>query len=274
MPGAVGRVAAIACLVGGCKLSSDGVDAVDASSATPDAPAQMDASIDATPDVGCSGVDSDVIFYLTMNRPDGLVWPDLTGEHDAMTAGGVGGTTVGPRPECGTAYDTSGGQRLVIPDSSEFDLGEGSIDFYVRVPPPGTTRGVIGRDALDQNLPGHLGVHFQADNSLTVRLQTTTDQVFRCSPVLAEGDWIFVGINLGPPDLEMYVDGVLADEATADAGAITCGGAMTTGIAGNDNPFVVGFSVGTSGEGSDVPVTLPLDGAVDEIRLSRVRRSY
>lgn len=207
-----------------------------------------------------------------MDPPAGAVWSDVLGAHDAMTAPGNAGTVPGPNAGCGTAYDASSEQRLVVADAAEFDLDTGSFDFYVQVPPPGALRGVLGRDALDQESAGHVTVFFAANNQLVLRVQDLEASHNRCSPVLAEGSWIRVGVNFGPPAIELYVDGELATEPMAEDRV--CNQDFAGGIAGNDNPWIFGYSAGRTEEGSDEPAVDFLGTAIDEFRLSRVRRAY
>lgn len=274
-------VLASVAVVGGCKLKSSAVPA-DANGADPDAridpDASLDAPIDAVSDVGCSGVDSDVVMYLTMNKANVTIWPDLVGDHDGRTAPGTTGSLDPPTPDCGRAFDARTNVRFTVDDSPDFDLAEGSFDIWALVPTAGLERGIVSRDASAQDLPGHIDLRFDDTNRVVVRMQDdTTISTFRCSAVQAAGTWVHIGVNFGPPDLELYVDGVLATEAAGNFNAqerVCSNEIFTLGIDGNDNPWVISHSSFGSTEGAADSFTEPLDTGVDEFRLSRVRRSY
>lgn len=267
-------------LAPGCTITSGAVADGAPVDGSPIDAAVDSAAVDAIADTGCSGVDGDVVMYLTMNTPMVTIWPDLVGDHDGRTAPGTAGGLDGPSPDCGRAYSAaSNNVRLVIADSPDFDLASGSLDVYAMVPAPDTgEHGIVSRDASGTALPGHFEIGFSPENQVVVRIQTDADtEAFRCSVAQAEGTWIHIGVNFGAPDLELFVDGVAAAGTTTtySNAARTCGGAaFTDGIAGNDNPWVVGFSALGSEEGSDLPVSRPLGTAVDELRLSSVRRVY
>lgn len=267
-------------MLAGCKLKSDALPP-DASGGSSDAPVAEDASVDAPPDgtsdVGCSGVDADVVMYLTMNTPNVTIWPDLVGDHDGRSFTGTTGTLDPPLPGCGRAYEARNNIRLVIADSPDFDLAAGSVDLYALVPTAGVERGILSRDAVGQALPGHFEIRFSDTNQVVVRLQDAATTHYRCSAAQVAGEWVHIGVNWGAPDLELHVDGVLAAETTGtfNGTARTCSAAIFTGgIDGNDNPWVVTQSSFDSAEGSDTPVSNPLGTGVDELRLSRVRRTY
>ena len=264
----------------GCKLESkaiplqDGAPGIDARVTTD---AAIDAPIDAVSDVGCSGLDGDVVMYLTMNTPNVTIWPDLTGDHDGRTEPGTTGVIEAPAEECGRAFNATTGMRLVIADSPDFDLEVGSLDVYALVPAAGNERGIVSRDAAGEAMPGHFELGFTATNQVIVRIQDGAGgEAYRCSAAQTAGAWIHIGVNFGLPDLELFVDGVAAAEtaATYVGAERVCGAELTAGIDGNDNPWLVGFSSLESDEGSHTPVSRPLLTGVDELRLSRVRRSY
>ncbi len=232
-------------------------------------------STDASPT--CRGVDADVVAYLALEGPgvDG-VWPDQLGRHNANALPTQAPVTPGPSG-CGNAFDASGGRYLVIENNASFDLAQGSIEIYARVPLPGDEDiGIVSRDREGNGL-GHLDVVFNPTNQVVVRLQDEPDlvQEFRCSTPQIEGDWIEISINFGVPDLELFINGVAAVEAGAlyVGVAQTCGGQTALGLGSHDDPWVLGASLRNSLTPGE-PVTIPLGTAVDEFRLSNARRSF
>jgi len=99
--------------------------------------------------------------------------------------------------------------------------------------------------------------------------------VGRAERELSAGDDLG-GVRFGPPDLELWVDGVLATRAellVTDGAwvASECGLPTTAGLAGNANPWVLGASTHDSDEDLATPVDGHLVGAIDDLRISASR---
>ncbi len=210
--------------------------------------------------------DSDEAFLDDVGTVDG-VWRD-------------GIPTLVPGPlGCGLAVQFAGGLDALVPHDAVFDLSEGSIDFWLRAPADPMPMGVISRDALDQVFDGHLTAWY-VEGRIVVRNQSTMLSQTICSDgALPAETWVHVGINFGPPGLELYIDG----EAQDGVGEVFIGMSptncvdedlVTVGIAGNTNPLIVGASLSMSMKGM-IDEVLPLeDGALDELRVSSVRRDF
>jgi len=250
-----------------------------------------DAHVDAPPgptDAGsgrCPETDDDTIalWDFESGLPTSMV--DVAGGHDGTIASGAMGTpSVGG---CGTALLFGGSDppaHVEVPDSPEFDLSVGSLDFWLRFDGEITNndapmRGIISRDAMFTETDGHLAVMLTGDGTIVARIQTGSPHIYQCSERIARGTWTHVGIVFGPPVAGLYVDGRRAtrtDTITVPLlGDLQCGTNGSAGIAGNDNPFVFGAGAWSSAEGS----ATPLDGylapaAIDHVRLSSVRRDF
>ncbi len=264
-----------ACLAG-CVLSAgSGGNSSDASEPPSDAAVADTQTTDAAA-AGCRDLDAEVLVYLTLEGPavDGL-WPDQRGVHNANALPTAAAVTAGP-PGCGNAFDASGGRYLRIEDNPAFDLSVGSLEIYARVPMPGAEHAIVSRD-FNGDIEGHFDVVFNPAGQVVVRSQGLGADVeaFRCSLPQTPGQWVEISLNFGPPDLEMFVDGVRAEELAAIYlnGQRVCGGPSSVGLGAASLPWIIGASLRTSPT-LDGPVSVQLGTAIDEFRLSGARRSY
>jgi hypothetical protein len=205
---------------------------------------------------------------------------DGVGERDGVVVG-TPAFTDGP-PDCGRALQLADGTTYgEIPHDQAWHLDVGAVELWLRLDQhTGDEQGVLSRDAYGQDMPGHLTIMITPDRRLAVRLQSTKDDWIECSNgVVPIASWTRLGLNLGPPVLELWLDGVLQD----GTGIITVVGgkdypcgltAATSGLAGNANPWVIGMDAHRSAEGAATPVISPLYGAVDDLRISPSRRSF
>lgn len=232
---------------------------------------------DAGPPPGCPGVDADTLFLYNFQTNNDVV-SGIVGAV-AEDAERIAGTS-----PCGGRMLSVNGPtpgRFVVPDRAAFHLTEGSIDFWVRRPSDtGLLTGIVSRDAIDIDEPGHLTMFYSQDGRLALRGQiSNSSSVILCSGAVPEGEWIRIGINFGSAGLEFYVNGVRQNAggtATIFTSPSTCN--TTTipfSIAGTTNPFVLGASAHRSMNGSDEPASEVGPGwRYDHFRVSRVRRDY
>ena len=85
------------------------------------------------------------------------------------------------------------------------------------------------------------------------------------------------GFNFGAPGTELYVDGQLATR-TGDPRVETvvpeCGGTTTDGIAGNEQPWVLGYDTSRSGDALDGLIQHFDQGCLDAFSISAARRDF
>lgn len=217
---------------------------------------------------------------------------DATMHGEARPAGveAVFRTEPGPTPGCDQALTLGGGRFVVIAHRPEWDEVR-SIDFWLLSPnAPFNRGGVISRDASGEARPGHMTLARTRDEQLMLRVQVPpiegdNDEKHCSEPTVDLSQWVHVGINLGDPaepesSVELWVDGVRMDAplvADLMTSAFGCdnGAGDPVGIAGNENPWVVGASSHPSDEGFAEPIEYPHpEGAIDELRFSRVRRDF
>jgi hypothetical protein len=270
----VGRWPILITLLVGCQFDASGTGAL--TDADPSDGANRDG-----PATKCATTDNATLsLYRFDDDIGGAVANDETGRH----SGTFTGTPTFPSGPCGLGieFPAGAGATVDVPNDSDWDLSTGSVDLWVRVPPPITdAAGVMGRDANGVAMPGHFEISLTSENRLYVRIQNAMGTELRCSDdAYTPGQWIRVGANWGAPDLELWIDGVeqsfIGQIPWASTITINCEGLVNTdGIDGNDNPWVFGASNGDSVEGTGAPVTLPLtNGAIDHVRISNARRDY
>ena len=163
--------------------------------------------------------------------------------------------------------------QVDLPDDPAFQLDRGSLDFFIRVdalPPVGSEWGLVARDALGRLEPGHLKVTLEGDGDIDARIQNQDGSFMRCAdgdPVRF-GEWMHIGVQFGPPDFALYVDGVRQESSRP-----ACSEPTDIGIDGNENPWVFGAENGESADGGN-DFQNPFQGGIDEVRLSRIRRNF
>ncbi|HJK95883.1 MAG TPA: LamG-like jellyroll fold domain-containing protein [Polyangiaceae bacterium LLY-WYZ-14_1] len=223
---------------------------------------------DGPPFDGCTDVDPDTVFLFDFEDVADGVLRDRTGSHDGTLTLPVEGIP-GP-PGCGQAWWARGTVFGRVGYDPAFELAEGSLDFWARVDelPPEGRRGLLSRDSVGPE-EGHLSVTISTLGRLRVRLQQTGVSAERCFDDVPLGTWFQIGINFGPPGLEVFFDGSTAGAATSTV----CTRPIDTGLEGNANNWVFGGDNTSADEGSD-DAEQPFEGALDEVRLSRVRRDF
>jgi hypothetical protein len=238
-----------------------------------------------TPDLRCAavgfdagaGVDAKVPVDAPPPPPDGCAscampvarytfdgtLADATGRHPGAAVGtglsyvpGALGQAV-RIPDTGAAY-------VRVEDAPAFDLPAGRIELRFRfgAGAPAEDLGLVSRDAVNSATDGHFSVRLGHDRRVVVRIQrmsNPTIQAYRCTALpVAPDAWHRVELSFGPAGLRLTVDGALATGTSwtdIGGGVSDCTAAWTRGIAGNDNPLIIGALTVTSAEGTGMPVS-------------------
>jgi hypothetical protein len=227
-------------------------------------------------------VDTDTVALYTFNGSLTLSVLDLSGRHTGQwEERGDVAAVPGPRT-CGNARDLHGGYA-VIPHSPDFDLMEGAVDFWVKmVGSISQGQGLISRDAQGITFPGHLSITLNMDGYVFARIQIPgSTERYLCSAAPIPTDvWVHIGLNFGGMmATELYVDSSSTTQTgtitgSRSASTITCSSGEIANIVGNMNPWVFGAGSWNSNEGSADPVTDKMDGLIDNVRISSVRRDF
>ena len=176
----------------------------------------------------------------------------------------------GPRPGTSSVAFNGEAAPLVLPHDDRWNLVTGSVDFFIRIQACAegrneASRGVLSRDAFSSDNPGHFRVMLIETCGLIIRLQSDVASAGVSSLPLALDTWTHIGVNFGLGGFELWVDGVLADAEPE----------WVTGIAGNENPWLIGADTNLTDEGSVDGWSQPLlAGQVALLRISRIRRDF
>jgi hypothetical protein len=234
----------------------------------------------------CLDADDDTVAYYPFEQDVATAIVDEANGYDGSWLGDAPTPIPGP-DGCGQGVQFASGQAGVIPDVDAFELDAGAVEFWAWFPSDASdSRGILSRDGVGY-VDGHLSIYFQpvqlpggetSDRHVTVRLQTATDEGARCSSAPMPSDrWIHVGLNFGPPGLELFIDGEAQGiDAMAAAGGMVqpCDASPTNGIAGNDSPWVLGATNHSSDPGTTSRVENWFEGAIDELRISSAPRPF
>jgi len=244
----------------------------------PDAPPRDTGDPDTSPPGPCPPDDTNTIALYTFDA-DSLV--DDAGGHDGTSL--VTPQFQAGRMGCGRAlyFAPTVPFWMEVEDSDDFELTEGSIDFWARIDErPPVSWGLLSRDSTGRG-DGHITIFVTSDGRIVVRQQTLGDQRSLCTePDVTDAGWIHVVYDFGPPSAALYVDGVPATSRDTvsllfDGSSLRseCSAGEDWGIAGTPNPMAIGGSTANTNDGGNIPITESvLGGALDHVRISSVRR--
>jgi hypothetical protein len=228
----------------------------------------------------CAGAgDANTVALYTFEGSGSTV-TDVAGGHHGKTVGS-GLSRVTGMGGCGDAMrfsSTNPISYVEIPNAAAWNLSSGSVDLWVRFDGTGAVEDILAREANSQANAGHITLSRLCNGSVWVRLQDTSSSWTQCSDPVSAQTWHHVGVNFGGSGgLRLYVGGKQAQRSKSIAcpgRTFACDSSSSKGIAGNSNPWVLGTGCGKSNEGSALPVSNPLSGRIDSVRISSVRRTF
>lgn len=292
---------------GAADASTDGTPAVDgAADSAPDVDSHVDSvppadlsppdtSVDTTADSAlsiapCSNLldPATVALYTFEGGYGANRVQDETGDHDGSYIGSM--SKISGPTGCGNAVDFGAGEYATVPASSAWNLSVGSVSLWARFADSvsGATQGVLSRDASSSasgSQKGHFNIMRDGPlGRIIVRLQDAAgdDHYFCSDDVVPFGTWVEIAVNFGPPQVELYIDGVRATSSDTVTPTFNvaqppapCNPSYTGGIDGNNEPWLLGASAAGSEEGSVEPIGgWMTNGAIDHLRISSMRRDF
>ena len=243
-------------------------------------------------------VDDDIVAHYRFDDPN-EPWFDGVGGYDGISVGGRPQSVPGP-DGCGSALGITPRSAGRVEDAPAFDLTIGSVDFWVFVPGgrispvinPLDATPLLSRDAAGADSE-HL-TFFVSDvdrvglgtstGHLVIRHQSMGSAAAVCSKGPLPTDvWVHVAYNFGTPGMQLFIDGVVQTIAARPIvpGEIpTCDGirddddTLLVGGLQTDLPWYIGASANDSNKNEQNPTSYMQVGALDEIRISSVRRDF
>jgi hypothetical protein len=182
---------------------------------------------------------------------------------DHNFTGGSTGGFVGVRQDDGRIFYTGGelqlngnGEYGFIPANNLHDLTSGSVGLTFNAESVSGRVGLFSRDSSDFDGGGHLSIYIH-DGNLIVRLQSKSNSHFITGsvPVSANTDHD-VQLDFGTGGMQLYLDGVLVGSNS-----------YSGGLAGNDEPIVLGALQWVSGNGVADKLRDHLNGIISDFTI-------
>ena len=138
---------------------------------------------------------------------------DSAGDNDGVVQSGLATTVDGPEG-CSRAFSFGAGDRyIVIDDTPLWDLEVGSIKSWLWLPAELPNHvGVFSRDRSGREESGHISLFVDVEGRAEIRVQprddssdNSTDAVACSAALLPRQQWVHLGVNFGPPAVELYV---------------------------------------------------------------------
>lgn len=193
---------------------------------------------------------------------------DLLGNSPGVTLGDA--STINDGKFCQAGRLAGNGAHIHIADSSAMALTSGTVSFWIKTAdlsfsntPANGGMGLLSRDSRNFDGGGHLTIWVEADGSVEVRHQSTSQSYTLQSPsgLIRENTWHLITYSFGNSRMRLFIDGQLIANNTQYAG----------GISGNNEPLILGATASVSGDGESTPSQLRdfFKGDFDDIRLYR-----
>ena len=206
---------------------------------------------------------SGLVGHWKFDETSGTVAADSTGNgNDGVYVNGptLGVTSENP-PVLGTAVEFDGNNDYVeIPHSNLMLADAGSISFWAKANSQSGQQGLFSKDSSGFDTGGHLSVFF-VNNTVEVRLQSTSNSYTLVSGGLATNKWCHVAFTWGSEGMVLYIDGIPIDSNPSYTGGL---GTSSGGI-GNYEPIAVGANSWGSGNLVVTPLQHYYDGAIDDL---------
>ncbi len=165
----------------------------------------------------------------------------------------------------GQGLDFDGQGYVEIPHDPAFLLNDGGFSVWFNADTTATDMGVVSKDASFNGTGGHVDLRVLSGGTLWLRLQNVNasqDQILSVPNAVQASDWTHVMVGFGTGGLTLYLDGVEVAASAYEGGL----GDSSGGI-GNQEPWVLGASLRSSGNLTSQPVTQQFQGRIDEFAI-------
>ena len=151
---------------------------------------------------------------------------------------------------------------VILPYDPSHALGQGTLTIAFNADALPARQGLLTKDASGYGTGGHVAVLLEG-NDLVVRLQSATETFVVSAPdAIVAGEDYHMALSFGPGGMALYLNGELVDTD-----------AHTGGIAGNEEPIVIGANDWASTANSADKLQDPFDGTIGLVQLYDQRLS-
>ena len=193
---------------------------------------------------------------------------DIVGDSHGATIGDAG--TINDGKFCQAGRLAGNGAHINIPDTNAMALSSGSVSMWIKTSdlsftntPENGGMGLLSRDSRNFDGGGHLTIRVERDGKIKVRHQSSSQSFDVESPAnaITENTWHMVTYSFGNRRMRLFVDGQL----------VATNASFASGIAGNNEPLILGATARISGDGESTPNQLRdfFKGEIDDVRLYR-----
>ena len=173
---------------------------------------------------------------------------------------GLAGTD-GTAAEWDTDSDVSD-MVVEIPHSSDFLINDGTIQFWFYAYGLSSYHNLLSKDSSGYDDGGHISIFLYYDE-VGLRIQSTSSSTYLyTNSVASVNTWHHVAVTFGSGGLRIYVDGTLQAVSSYTGGLGT-----NAGGTGNTEPFAVGASTQSSGNGTISPYSTQNYGRMDSLAI-------
>jgi hypothetical protein len=164
--------------------------------------------------------------------------------------------------QTGADFHDDNDEYIAVRHDPVFEVAQGTIQLWFKTDDASEQQALFSKDR-DGNGAGHLKIWID-DRDLKVRLQNgnqsfeidTDDTAF--NNLVRSNKWYQLTFTFGPGGMKLYLDGALVSSNS-----------YTGGLVGNRQPIVIGGSNSEnrndSGDLSEIRITDPFDGNIDEV---------
>ncbi|MCX7018225.1 MAG: LamG domain-containing protein [Candidatus Sumerlaeota bacterium] len=152
------------------------------------------------------------------------------------------------------AYYGSSAEKSFIPSRSSFNSSERTIEFWSKLAPSSTFQVMVARGPKSA---GHWEIYADSSGNASFYAPDLTPGVGASSTVITDNQWHFISLRIRTGEISLAVDGIVA-----------VGQSVTGTIASSTKPIYLG-----SLPDAEAPNTFPINGAIDDLRLSNSWRA-